>query len=322
MRSIVFIAAFFYFTSAHASSEFTETAVSAPGPRGALRGTMLSPRRAEGPAILIVPGSGPTDRDGNNPLGIKAYTYKLLAEGLAARGITSIRIDKRGMFGSQNAVSDANAVTITDYANDVHSWIRAIRTRTGLSCVWVAGHSEGGLVAIAASRDPAGICGLVLLASPGRPAGEVLREQLSASVPSGPIRAQAFKILSTLEAGRHTDGQVHPALLTLFRPEVQGFVISLLAVDPARTISGFDKPVLIVQGKRDLQVSTADAERLARAAPHAKLLLLPDANHVLKSVNSSDKAENLASYAKPRLPLADGAAGGIADFLRGAPAAD
>src|SRR5579872_5630789 len=102
-----------------------ETYVQAPGPLAPLKGTMLTPAEPA-PMVLIIPGSGPTDRDGNNPLGVKASTYRLLAEGLAARGVGSVRIDKRGMFASRAAVADGNAVTIADYVADVEAWIAAI----------------------------------------------------------------------------------------------------------------------------------------------------------------------------------------------------
>jgi hypothetical protein len=82
-----------------------------PCGRGALKGTMLSPASAGAPMLLIISGSGPTDRDDNNPLGVKAATYRLLAEGRATRDIGTVRIDKRGMFASSAEVADANAVT-------------------------------------------------------------------------------------------------------------------------------------------------------------------------------------------------------------------
>ena len=89
-------------------------------------------------------------------MGVAAAPYRMLAEGLAARGVATVRIDKRGMFGSAGAIADANAVTIADYAADVHAWVKAARARTGASCVWVLGHSEGGLVALAAAQQPDG----------------------------------------------------------------------------------------------------------------------------------------------------------------------
>src|SRR3569623_267258 len=92
--------------------------VTIPGPQGPLAGTYQAPQSSDGkgPVVVIIPGSGPTDRDGNSPMGLKAQPYKLLAEALAGRGVASVRIDKRGMFGSRAAIADANTATIEGYA--------------------------------------------------------------------------------------------------------------------------------------------------------------------------------------------------------------
>src|ERR1700760_2169899 len=92
--------------AASAAAAPLESAIEAPGPLGPLKGTLLAPQPGGGPVVLIIPGSGPTDRDGNSPAGVLAATYRLLAEGLAGHGIASVRIDKRGMFGSAAAVAD------------------------------------------------------------------------------------------------------------------------------------------------------------------------------------------------------------------------
>lgn len=266
--------------------------------------------------MLIIPGSGPTNRDGNGPMGLKAATYRLLAQGLAERGIATVRIDKRGMFGSAGAVEDANAVTISDYATDVHSWITSIRKRTGNSCVWLLGHSEGGLVALAASRRAVGICGLVLVATAGRRMADVLKEQLKSNPSNAALLDQALSAIDALDSGRHVDVSTMPsALLPLFRPEVQDFLIDEFAIDPARLVAAFHGPVLIMQGGQDIQVGVPDAERLKRANPCAELLVLPDANHVLKAVASKDRAENILTYGDPSLPLAHGVIDGIARFV-------
>ncbi len=130
--------------------------MTAQGPQGPLAGTLLD-AGAKTPLVLIIPGSGPTDRDGNNPMGVAAAPYRLLAEALAAKGVSSVRIDKRGLFGSKAAVLDPNNVTISDYATDTHKWVAAIRRQTGASCLFVLGHSEGALVALAAAQDASGI---------------------------------------------------------------------------------------------------------------------------------------------------------------------
>ena len=301
----------FYAITAHAAPPATEAYLHA----GALSGTMLGPKFS-GAAVLIIPGSGPTDRDGNNRLGVNGSPYKRIAEGLARRGITSVRIDKRGMFGSSGAAADPNAVTIAGYAGDVHAWVKVILQKTGAPCIWVAGHSEGGLVALVSSQKPEGFCGLILLAAPGRPVGEVLRDQLQLALGNGPMLRQAASAIKALEAGRHPDMRsMHPALQEIFAPPVHGLLISMFSYDPALLIADLHKPVLIVQGERDLQVSVADAQRLKQAAPAAKLVLLPDTNHVFKVVKSADTAANKAAYAKPGAPFSTEVANEIADFI-------
>lgn len=279
----------------------------AVGPLAPLKGVMLKTKQQHAPVVLMVPGSGPTDRDGNSPLGLKASTYRLLAQGLSDQGVATVRIDKRGMFESAKAVADPNNVTIQDYANDVSSWVKAIRQELDCTCVWVLGHSEGGLVATLAGQQNADICGLILVAAPGRPLGLILRDQLRDNPANAPILDQALAAIDALEAGRRVDPlNLHPALQRLFSLNVQGFLINTLALDPLHLIAGFKKPILIVQGLRNLQVSTLDAQHLSQAAPHSTLILLPDTNHVLKCVAADDRTANLATYSDPLQLLAPG----------------
>lgn len=299
-----------------AVSAAAETPVEAEGPQGPLAGTMLRPANAKAPVAVIIPGSGPTDRDGNNPLGVHAASYRLLAEGLAAQGIASVRIDKRGMFGSRAAVPDANAVKIADYVADTAAWVRAVRAQTGATCVWLIGHSEGGLVALAAAQKVENLCGLVLFAAPGRPLGDVLKAQLRANPANAPLIDAADAAIDQLTSGKRVDGAaLPPPLLPLFNPAVQDFLISAFALDPAKLAAGTHLPILIVQGGKDLQVSVADAERLKAAQPSARLVVLPNANHVLKDIASNSPADNLAAYAAPDLPLAKGLVSTIAGFI-------
>ncbi|WP_413723486.1 alpha/beta hydrolase [Sodalis sp. RH23] len=285
---------------------------------GPLKGTLSGVPDKCSPVVLIIPGSGPTDRDGNSVLGIKAAPYKLLAEGLAAKGIVSARIDKRGMFASAAAVPDPDAVTVADYVDDIHNWINTLRRRTGTNAVWLLGHSEGGLVALSAlTRASEHIAGLLLVACPGRPAGEVLMSQLRANPANAPLLDAAAKAIAALSSGQLIDARaVPPALEALFRPAVQSFLISLFALDPAQLIKQVNKPVLILQGKRDLQVGIADAKRLHQFAPASTLLLIPDTNHVLKRVAVDEPSINLAAYADANLPLAPGVIEAIALFVR------
>ncbi|KAA0969810.1 lysophospholipase [Aureimonas fodinaquatilis] len=290
--------------------------IQAPGPDGPLQGTLVLPA-VDSPIVLMIPGSGPTDRDGNNPLGVNAAPYRLLAEGLAEQGIGSVRIDKRGMFGSQAAVADANAVTLDDYVHDTGIWVDAVRARTGATCVWLLGHSEGGLVALASAAKTNNLCGLILVATAGRPLGDVLKEQLQANPANTQLLAAANHAIDELSAGRLVEtATLPPELMPLFNPDVQRFLISTFALDPAELAGGIAVPLLIAQGQTDLQVSGSDAERIKQAAPDAELAILPDTNHVMKQVGPDDRDANLATYAAADLPLAPGVVDSIASFIK------
>jgi pimeloyl-ACP methyl ester carboxylesterase len=299
-----------------AAAAASATPLTAPGPDGPLAGTLVDAGKGS-PVVLVIPGSGPTDRDGNNPMGVTAAPYRLLADALAAKGVSSVRIDKRGLFGSKAAVADPNKVTIADYAGDIHSWVAAIRKRTGAKCIWLLGHSEGALVALAAGQQPDGLCGVILVSGAGRKLSDVIREQLRSNPANAPVLATAMAALDALDRGEHVDVTgMNPALLSLFRPQVQDYLIDMFRHDPAKLAASLALPLLIVQGERDIQVSVADAKALAAAQPTAKLVLVPSMNHVLKDVASDERRANLATYADPSLPVDPARVDAIAEFVK------
>lgn len=290
----------------------TSTEVTLPSTPAPLHGTLLAPEGPVRAVAVILPGSGPTDRDGNSPqVGLAAAPYRLLAEGLAERGITTIRIDKRGIAASAPAGLSEAELRFNDYAVDARAWAAEAATRAGLPCAWLVGHSEGALVALAAVREPDDkVCGLVLISGAGRPAAVVLAEQLA--VLPEPMKTQAMAALEDLAAGRTTANI--PGLESLFRPSVQPYLISWFALDPAALAAGYGGPLQILQGTTDLQVSMTDAEAIAAAQPDATLVRLDGVNHVLK-VAPADRAANLATYFDAGLPLAPGVVEAVADFV-------
>lgn len=282
-----------------------------PGPEGPLEAEMIAVEGALH-AVVIIPGSGPTDRDGNSGQGLATNTYRLLAEGLAEAGIASLRIDKRGFYGSAQAIADPNDVTISAYAQDARNWVDFASTLA--PCVWIAGHSEGGLVALFAAQDaPEALCGLILLATPGRPLGQLLIEQLEGNPHPDLIMADLRAIVTDLESGNRRETKAIPPILRpLFRAEVQDYLIDLLSHDPAGIASGWRGHALIVQGDADLQVRPLDADLLVRAMPHARRLDLSQATHTLKVFVEGNP---LATYRDPTLSLHDGLLRGIVQFL-------
>jgi pimeloyl-ACP methyl ester carboxylesterase len=295
-------------------ASFTDTPVALQTPTGTLHGTLrVSSSGARGPVVFIHPGSGPTDRNGNSSL-LRGPNNGLqqLAESLAADGIASLRVDKRGVGQSGPAMPKREAdLRFDHYVDDAARWLAWLRADGRFTTITALGHSEGALIqTLAAARGAAD--GLVLVAGAGRRAGDLLREQLAAR-PDSIVQANA-RILAQLEAGRLADS-VPAGLFLLYRPSVQPYLISWLAHDPADALRAVRAPVLLVQGTTDIQVRLSDFERLAGARPDAERLVIEGMNHVLKTA-SGDAAAQAPSYADPTLPLAPGLAAGISRFVR------
>lgn len=233
-------------------------------------------------------------------MGLQADTYKMLAEELEKVGISSIRIDKRGFYRSQAAIEDPNDVTIEAYANDAVTWVK--RASELSPCVWIAGHSEGGLVAlVAAENHPQNLCGLILLAAPGRPVGRLLIEQVHANPANASVVSDVEMIVKELEAGRKSDPKSLPAALQpLFSEGLQRYMIDLFSYDPAKVATHWTGPVLIVQGTADIQVKPRDADLLVAAMPQGIRKNLNNATHVLKR---DVEGQPFATYKDRTLPL-------------------
>ena len=286
------------------------------GPAGPVVGTLTDPG-ADAPAIVWIAGSGPTDRDGNSPAGVTGGVYKQLAETLAAEGVAMLRFDKRGMFASESAIADANDVTLAGYADDARGFVEALRA-AGRDCVWLAGHSEGGIVALTeAARNPDGLCGVLLVASPGRPIGPILREQLGAQLPP-PMMAQAETAIASLEAGERVDvSDMAGPLKGLFNPAVQDYLIELATNDPADLARQVAVPMLIVSLDEDIQVGGADADALSAAQPGATRVDVPGVNHVFKPVEAgAGRMMNVMTYANADLAIDPAVAAAIAAFVK------
>lgn len=268
---------------------------------GTLLGTLELPAHCPPfPLALIHAGSGPTDRDGDSAISGRNDSLKLLAEALAARGIASVRYDKRGIAGSAAAAPGSEReLRVSTYVDDAGRWLELLGQDPRFGGLFVVGHSAGSLIGMLAARARPGTR-LVSIAGPGRPAGVVLREQLSRQL-SGPLLDRSNQIIAELEAGREV-AAVPPELAPLFRPSVQPYLIDWFRHDPARIIAELDAAPLVVQGTTDVQVSVADAHLLAAAWPDAELVLIEGMNHVLKEV-SGDAAAQQPSYANPTLPL-------------------
>ncbi|WP_309731166.1 alpha/beta fold hydrolase [Chamaesiphon sp. OTE_75_metabat_556] len=281
-------------------------------PTGTLYGTQIMPTsNASEPVVLIVAGSGPTDRNGNNPLAGQNNSLKLLAEGLADRGIASIRYDKRGIGESSAAGSEEADLRFDTYVEDAALWIQQLQADSRFSSVTAIGHSEGSLIGMLATRKT-GADAFVSVAGIARTASQVLREQLQPRLPDA-LWQQSEQILVALEQG-NTVASVPPELNTLYRSSVQPYLISWFRYTPAQEIKRLTVPVLIVQGTTDIQVPVSEAQALKIANPDAELRIIEGMNHVLKAVPLDPKQQN-ASYSEPTLPVVPELVEGISQFI-------
>lgn len=279
-----------------------------------LRGTLLRPAGDAGvPVALIIAGSGPTDRDGNSAiLPGKNNSLKMLAEGLAAQGIASLRFDKRGIAQSSVGVGTESDLTFDTFVDDAVAWGERLGADNRFSQVAVVGHSEGGLIGILAGpRIPA--AKVVSVAGLGRPAGVVLREQLGRQL-TGDLLATSDSIITALERGTMVS-DVPPVLQVLFRPSVQPYLVSFLAVDPAAAVAKLSVPVLVIHGTTDEQIARADADALAGASPRAELRVFEGMSHVLKPAPPGLQ-QQVAAYTDSTLALASGLVDTIAAFIK------
>ncbi|MCC5921641.1 MAG: alpha/beta hydrolase [Cyclobacteriaceae bacterium] len=276
---------------------------------GELKGTLTLPEdKAPYPVVLLISGSGPTDRDGNNPF-MKNNSLKMLAEGLAEEGIASLRYDKRGIATGEALVKNEQDLRFNHYVDDASAAIKSLKEDKRFSSITVIGHSEGALIA----KLSTGGDRIVSLAGAGRPVDLVLIEQLTKQAPN--FVADASKVLDSLKMG-FTVKNVNPMLQSLFRPSVQPYMISWLKHDPAAIIAELDKPVLIVQGESDIQVKAEDAQALRSAAPDAKFVSIAEMNHVLKKIGMDNIQENYSTYSKPELPLHPELIPYLVDFIK------
>ena len=269
---------------------------------GTLYGSLMLPKSDKPvPVVLILAGSGPTDRDGNNPQGGRNDNLRKLAWQLAQNNIASVRFDKRGIAQSVAAGPDERTLSLDQYVTDAVAWGNKLKSDPRFGPLFVLGHSEGALIASLAApgMDAAGV---VSIAGTGRPVGQVLREQLQRNHLPPALLQRSFELISNLEAGR-IDNNVPNSLEVIFRPSVQPYLISLLHYNPATAFAALKMPALIVQGTHDIQVDVNDARLLKAAKPDAELTLIDGMNHVMRIVPMDMKLQ-VQSYNDPNQRLA------------------
>lgn len=295
----VFFIQLFVLTTLFVFGQHKETEIFVLHNNDTLWGTFCSPQEkidTTQALVLIIAGSGPTDRDGNNSVMVN-NSLRMIAHDLAKFGIGSIRYDKRGVGASANAYLPEIELTFEDNV-DIAELFYNKGEELGFNRLIVSGHSEGSLIGILLSQRkyPKGF---ISLAGAGRSIQDVLKEQYMSTAPI--VRDSAHKIIDILATGQMID-TLSPWLYSVFRPSIQPYMISWMKYKPHDEISDLTCPSLVIQGKSDMQITVEDAQLLGKDLPENSITVIESMNHVLKKV-SEDKVDNKAAYNDPSRPL-------------------
>lgn len=252
-------------------------------------GTLLTPNSKSQPKLaIIIAGSGPTDRNGNQNF-LNNNSLKKLAESLTLKGIATFRYDKRIVKQILKKKIDPN-ITFDDFVTDAVSVVDYFKKEDLYAGIYIIGHSQGSLVGMLAAKGRAD--GFVSLAGAGQSIDDVITEQIGNMDPS--LVKDTKKAFESLKQGKLTS-DYPPALASVFRADVQPFIMNWMQYNPQDIIKSLTIPTLIVNGTKDLQVSVDEANLLKLASDEAELKIIDNMNHVL-FVIQGDELENSKSY--------------------------
>jgi pimeloyl-ACP methyl ester carboxylesterase len=280
---------------------------------GKIYGTLTLPKETRKvPVVLMIGGSGPTDRNMNQGQTLRTNSFLLLAKGLAENGIASLRYDKRGVGASTGAVNDKN-LTLDDFINDANLLVSKLAVDDRFSEIIILGHSEGAAIGLMTSimTVPAAF---ISFSGYENDMVTLIGQQLKPAL--NPKEYNLYtELADSLKAGKIVRRNLPASLAPMFTLSSQVFLSSTLKYDQRKEIQKLTIPVLVIGGSTDLQVPAKAAMRLAEMNKRATLKVIPEMNHVLKRA-PADRRANLATYDQPTLPLHEDILPLITNFIK------
>lgn len=258
--------------------------------------------------VLLIAGSGPTDRNGNTLGMVVNNSYKFLAEGLAENNYSVFTYDKRVVYSVKNQ-QEMLSLDFQHGIDDAKTIIQYLKNNLGYKNIIVAGHSAGSLVGMSASKKD--VTAFISLAGAGNSIDVILKEQLNKQAPM--LNDDTNKILTQLKEGKIVK-DINPMLQSLFGEQNQPFLIDWISRKPQTEIAKLNIPILIINGTKDLQVGQKEAELLHKANPKSSMVIIEKMNHVFKEVENDQ--QNLESYNNLELPIHEDLVPTIISFLK------
>jgi len=273
-------------------------------------GTIIIPDHSEKiPLVIIIGGSGPTDRNGNQQM-MENNALRYLAEGLFEEGIASFRYDKRILKQMKDRTLNEESIRFDEFITDAISAIDFFKKGGQFSKIYVIGHSQGSLVGMVAAQERAD--GFISIAGAGQSIDSVIVAQLEKQAPG--LAENGRNAFDELRANKSTTN-FSPGLASIFRKSLQPFILSWMQYDPQTAIASLNIPILILNGDKDLQVHPSEAELLKKAAPEAEFVIIQNMNHVLKEIEGNDM-ENQKSYNEYKRPIMPQLISTISTFIK------
>jgi pimeloyl-ACP methyl ester carboxylesterase len=263
--------------------------------------------------VILIAGSGPTDRNGNNPA-MENNSLKMFSDMIVENGFSCLRYDKRAIGESSIATLTKESLNFDLSISDASGWVNKFAADVRFHGVVLAGHSQGSLVALAAANQNENVSGVISLAGAGQPIHEVIKWQLAKTF-SPEMQGLVNAKLDTL-AGGDTLKMTPDQFYGFMHPSVQPFLISWMKYDPGKEAAKLKVPLLIVNGTTDLQVQVSEAKILAEKNPSATLAIVKNMNHVLKFTKDREMGPQLELYADPDAPLHKKLAKPVVTFLQ------
>jgi len=279
---------------------------------GKLYGTLtIADSIEKSPIVLIIAGSGPTDRN----MG-KGMSYRMLSDSLESYNISSLRVDKRTAGKSFENINHSADFDFDYFIEDMNLWIDYIKTDSRFSSVIVLGHSQGSLIGMLCAQG-GNVDKYISLAGAGETIDLVIKKQIY----DPPINKLLFgvyidSLFCKISRSEFVETDSIPLPFQgLFNRSSQPFLLSWMKYDPVEEIKKVEVPILIVQGEMDFQVRKEQFRLLQKAKPSADTLLVMNMNHAMKFANTLDKLKNSKNYDDPSVGLETGLILGLVSFI-------
>ena len=321
---------------AETTGTFVESEVSFQTEDSELAGTLAIPEgEAPFPAVIILAGSGPWDRNGDEdarmvealrqagqPVLAVDSTYRDIAEGLSRAGMVTLRYDKRGIGNSTGEGGDFPEPSL----RDLRAAVTFLRSHPSVDPERIAlvGHSLGGLWALMKAAEDPDIAAVCVMATPARPYSEVIIEQIEGIITlQGGNETDIAEVVAQQRAiyAQLRSGELDPATMpepTRSQLEWLKAIMDIAGADYAREIKS---PALILQGDKDLFTVIPEEAQLLKEAfieggnEEVELVVFADLDHVFRPTPGQP---SLALYYEDRGSIPQDVVGTIVSWMQAA----